>query len=276
MLVNLNDILPAAADSGGSVACVNVFGFEDAQAIIAAAEKLDQPVILATNKDMVDLLGVECLAGMLLPLIQQSSARICLHLDHCYEEPIVYRAMRAGYSSVMFDGSQLPLTDNIRRTRNVVEVARSFGISVEGEIGSVPYSEGRDHIKSIATPPEEAEAYARESGIDAVAVSVGNVHRLTEPVSTIEYDRLQEIEQRVSIPLVIHGTTGIQEADLLKLKQTRVAKFNIGTSLRMVIGQRLRQAMQEHPDQFDRRYFMSEVAPYAEREAGRIIQLLAA
>lgn len=274
MLVNLNDLLPDAAKSSGAIACVNVFGFEDALAIISAAEELDHPVILATNKDMVDMLGVECLAGMLLPLIHRSSARIVLHLDHCYEESIVYRAMHAGYSSVMFDGSQLPLVENILRTKNVVEVAKALGVTVEGEIGSVPYSEGRDHIKAISTIPNEAESYAKESGIDAIAVSVGNIHRLTTPTSVIDYERLKIIESQVNIPLVIHGTTGISEEDIIKLKQTRVAKFNIGTSLRMVIGENLRKKMQDEPDQFDRRYFMSKVFPFAQREAIRLISLL--
>ena len=274
MLVNLNDILPAAEKSSGAIACVNVFGFEDAIAIISAAEEADFPVILATNKDMVDMLGVECLAGMLLPLIHKSSAKICLHLDHCYEEAIVFRAIRAGYSSVMFDGSQLPLEENISRTKNVVDVAHALGVTVEGEIGSVPYSEGRDHIKAISTIPAEAQVYAEQSGIDAIAVSVGNIHRLTTPTSVIDYDRLEEIEELINIPLVIHGTTGITEDDLIKLKQTRVAKFNIGTSLRMVIGNTLRAKMAEEPDQFDRRYFMSKVLPSAQTEAKRIIELL--
>jgi len=274
MLVNLNDLLPEAEKSSGAIACVNVFGFEDALAVISAAEELDHPVIIATNKDMVDMLGVECLAGMLLPLIKRSSARICLHLDHCYEESIVYQAIHAGYSSVMFDGSQLPLDENIRRTRNVVEVAKALGVSVEGEIGSVPYDEGRDHIKAISTTPEEARAYAEGSGIDALAISVGNIHRLTTPTSVIDYELLEAVEELVTIPLVIHGTTGIAESDIIKLKQKRVAKFNIGTSLRMVIGQTLRQKMAEQPEQFDRRHFMSQVFPLAQQEAVRLISLL--
>ena len=169
MLVNLHDLLPKVANEDRAVSCINIFGFEDAQAIIAVAEKLNKPVILATNKEMVEQLGVECLAGMLLPLIHRSPADICLHLDHCYEEAIVYQAIDAGYSSVMFDGSQLPLGENIARTRQVVNVAHALGVSVEGEIGSVPYSEGRDHIKTQATVPEEAKQYAEESGIDALA-----------------------------------------------------------------------------------------------------------
>lgn len=276
MLQTLSDILPQAADSAGAVPCINVFGFEDALAITEVAEALELPVIMATNKDMVDMLGVETLAGMLLPIIRRSPAKICLHLDHCYEESIVYQAMHAGYSSVMYDGSQLPLHENIRRTRQVVEVAKALGVSVEGEIGSVPYSEGRDHIQSIYTEPEQAAEYATESGIDAVAIAVGNIHRLKAPGCDIDYERLQQIEDVVEIPLVIHGTSGIYEADLQRLKQTRVAKFNVGTSLRQVIGHSLRAAMLAEPEQFDRSHFMRVIQPAIREEVRRIMLTLAA
>lgn len=274
MLVTLNDLLPDAAESASAVACINVFGFEDARAILDAAETLQRPVILATNKDMVDLLGVESLAGMLAPMAQASSAKVCLHLDHTYDEAIVYKAMQSGFSSVMFDGSQLSLDENIRRCRQVAAVAEAFGISLEGEIGSVPYEEGRDHIKSISTEPEQAQRFAVESGIDAMAVAVGNVHRLTTPTCTIDYERLAKIEASVDIPLVIHGTTGIPEVDIIKLKQTQIAKFNVGTSLRMAVGQALREAMVAEPDQFDRSYFMRQIMPQIRDEAMRIIRVL--
>ena len=275
MLVNLCQILPQAANGNGSVACFNIFGFEDAQAIISAAESTNLPVIIATNKDMVDQLGVRCLAGMLLPLIQKSTAQICLHLDHCYEEAVIYQAMGAGYSSVMFDGSQLPLDENITRTRQVVNIAHSLGLSVEGEIGSVPYHEGRDHIRTEATVPEQARMYVDKSNIDAVAISVGNIHRLSKPSAEIDFTLLQEIESLVDIPLVIHGTTGIANDELLRLKSTRVAKFNIGTSLRRVIGDSLRQSMENEPEKYDRQYFMSKVQTHAQSEAERMLRLLA-
>jgi len=274
MLVNLQQILPDASKSQGAIPCCNVFGFEDAMAIIKAAERVNRPVILAANKDMVEQLGVKAMAGMLLPLIEDSPTAICLHLDHCYDEHVIYQAMQAGFSSVMFDGSQLSLSENIRRTSQVVSVAKSLGVSVEGEIGSVPYEEGRDHIKSIFTVPEEAAQYASESGLDCLAVAVGNIHRLSTPTSTIDYELLSAIEERVNVPLVIHGTSGIKEADLLTLKKTAVAKFNVGTSLRQALGHNLRTAMQAEPEQYDRQYFMGKVSPHIEREATRILTLL--
>ncbi|OEE67741.1 fructose-bisphosphate aldolase [Enterovibrio norvegicus FF-33] len=275
MLVNLNDLLPSAAVSDGAVACCNVFGLEEAKAIIAAAESISLPVILAVNKDMVDLVGVEAMGGMLVPMAKASSVPVCVHLDHCYEEAIVYRAIHSGFSSVMFDGSQLPLEENIRRTRQVVDVAHAVGVTVEGELGSVPYEEGRDHIISMATLPEEATRYTAESGIDALAVSVGNVHRKTEANSPIDFDLLKKIEMATTLPLVIHGTTGIAEADLLTLKQQRVAKFNVGTTLRMAFGQAIRESMQQEPDKYDRQYFAGKAMPALQNEAARVIALLA-
>ena len=275
MLVTLNEILPDAANSDYAIPCFNVFGYEEGRAIVDAAETLKHPIILAANKDMVDFMGVELLAKMLLSLAKNSSAKVCVHLDHTYDEEIVYRAMHHGFSSVMFDGSQLSLEENIRRTKQVAEVAHALGVSVEGEIGSVAYKEGRDHIKSISTTPDDARRYAEESGLDAMAIAIGNVHRLTTPDSVIDYALLESIAGEIgTMPLVIHGTTGIKEEDILKLKRTRVSKFNIGTSLRMAMGENLRRLMNEEPEQFDKLYFMKKVIPFVQADAERIIRLL--
>jgi fructose-bisphosphate aldolase class II len=275
MLVNLNDILPQAADSKYAVPCFNAFGYEDARAIVEAAEELKKPVIIAANKDMVDYMGVKTIARMFGSLAEDSSAQVCVHLDHTYDEEIVFQAIHHGFSSVMFDGSQLPLEENILRTRQVANVAHAVGVSVEGEIGSVPYTEGRDHIKSISTDPNEAKRYAQEGGLDAMAVAVGNIHRLTTPTSVIEYPLLKTISEVVGdIPLVIHGTTGIKDEDIIKLKQTRISKFNIGTSLRMTLGQNLRRLMNEEPDKFDKAYFMHKTMPYVQQDAMRVLELL--
>lgn len=274
MLVNLKELLPQAAASDYAVPCFNVFGYEDARAIVEAAETVNKPVILACNKDVADFYGVETAAAMLLPLANNSSVPVCLHLDHTYEEDVVYRALKAGFSSVMFDGSQLSLDENIARTRAVADVAHALGASVEGEIGSVPYDEGRDHIKSIYTEPEDALRFAKESGADCVAISVGNVHRLTEPTCTIDFGRLDRIANMVDIPLVIHGTSGIRDEDMEVLKRTRVSKFNIGTCLRQALGHNLRDFMNAEPQKFDRIYFMQKAMPFVKQEAIRNFELL--
>jgi fructose-bisphosphate aldolase class II len=175
----------------------------------------------------------------------------------------------------MYDGSQLPLADNIARTARVADVAHAFGASLEGEIGSVPYHEGRDHIRSELTEPEAAATFAAASGIDAMAIAVGNVHRLTHASATIDFERLARIEALTTLPLVIHGSSGLREPDLRRLKRTRVAKFNIGTTMRQTFARSLRASLAAEPEQFDRLTLMRPVGSALEAEARRIFELLA-
>lgn len=274
MRANLTELLNHARLKNVAVPCFNIFGYEDALAVVKAAESCNAPVILATNKDMVEFAGLRYLAGMLNTLAEQSTAKVCVHLDHCYDDEVARQAIDEGYHSVMFDGSQLPLEENIIRSKAIVEYAHKAGVSVEGEIGSVPYSEGRAHIRSELTEPSQAHTYSVESGVDAVAVSVGNVHRLTDSTTPIEFDRLALIREVVTQPLVIHGTSGIKEADIQKLASTSISKFNIGTKLRQVFGQSLRSTLAENPAMFDRLQIMKKIMPNLQAEACRHIELL--
>lgn len=274
MLVTLRELLVPAAAGTHAVPCFNVFGPEESQAIVAAAQRLGSGVIVACNKEMADFMGVAGFVGMVRHAAVSATVPVCIHLDHCDDEVRIAQALDAGFSSVMFDGSQLPLADNIARTARVVARAQACGASVEGEIGSVPYAEGRDHIKRELTAVHEAQAFARDSGVDAMALSVGNVHRLREPVARIDYERLAQIEAVTALPLVIHGTTGITEADLLRLKSTRVAKFNIATAMRQVFGRSLRQVLADQPELFDRLTMMKPVGQALESEAERWLRLL--
>lgn len=276
MKVSLHDILPGALAGGYAVPCFNVFGYEDAVSIINAAEQEKSPVILATNKEMTEFMGPVQAASMLGLLASDAAVPVCVHLDHCYEVDAVCAAVDAGYSSVMFDGSQLPIDENIHKTRQVVEYASSRGVSVEAEIGSVPYSSGRDHIKSELTDPLDAKRLESESGADAIAISVGNVHRLQETSSTISFERVEKIEALLAKPLVIHGTSGIADSDVSRLATMGVCKFNIGTTLRMAFGNSLRNYLDAHADEFDRLTIFKEVMPAVEAEAVRNIRLLGA
>jgi fructose-bisphosphate aldolase, class II len=274
MFVTLNDLLPAAARARHAVPCFNVFGNEEVVAVLAAAEALGRGVILACNRDMARHMGVAGFAGMVRGLAAATTVPVCVHLDHCDEEDTVFAALRAGFTSVMFDGSQLPLEDNIARTARVALVAHAFGASIEGEVGSVPYTEGRDHIRSELTDPADALAFAQRSGVDAMAISVGNVHRLQSASSEIDFARVEQIAALTQVPLVIHGTSGIREADLLRLKTMRVAKFNIGTTLRMSFARSLRASLAADPAQFDRLVLMRPVLAALQAEAARMMAVL--
>ena len=274
MLVNLTTILSPAAASSYSVACFNVFGWEDARAVVDGAAQLGAPVILAATLDFRKFMPVEVIAVMLRSLAERAPVPVCVHLDHTYDVDEVLRAVDLGFTSVMFDGSQLPLEENIAGTRRVAQYAHAAGCSVEAEIGSVPYAHGRAHIKTELTEIGEAVRLAGETGLDALAVSVGNVHRLTAPSAVIDFARLARICASVAVPLVIPGTSGIREQDIERLTRTRVAKFNIGTVLRQAFGRGLRETLARHAERFDRLEIMGDVMPIVGREAQRMIRLL--
>ena len=274
MLLNLAKILAPAVDGGYSVACFNVFGWEDARAVVEGAAELNAPVILAVNLDFRRFMPLQAICVMLRSLAESAAVPVCIHLDHTYEVDEVLRAVDLGFSSVMYDGSQLTLEENIAGTQRVVQYAHAVDCSVEAEIGSVPYAEGRAHIKSELTQVSDAVRFAAESGTDAMAVSVGNVHRLQQPGASIDFARLEQIEAAVRVPLVIHGTSGLFERDIVRLARTRVAKFNIGTVLRQAFGRGLRDTLARYPDRFDRLEIMRDAMPAVSREAMRMISLL--
>lgn len=273
------DLLRSANAAGGAVPGFNVFGHEDALGVVRAAEALGAPVILATNREMVEYMGVRQAASLLGLLAEEASVPVCVHLDHCHDVDLARRAIDAGYDSVMYDGSMLALADNIRETSRVVEHARDAGAGVEGEIGSVAYSasgnRGREHVRHEPTEPDAAREFALGSGVDAVAVSVGNVHRLEVPTARIDFERLARVSEAVDAPLVIHGTSGISEDQLVRLATTTpVAKFNVGTSLRRAFGRSLRGALASRPDEYDRLTLFAEVIPAVGAEAKRYLELL--
>ncbi len=274
MLVNLAKILAPAVDGSYSVACFNVFGWEDARAVADAAIELRAPVILAVNLDFRRFMPLEAICVMLRSLAESAPVPVCIHLDHTYEVPEVLRAVDLGFTSVMYDGSQLPIEENIAGALRVAQYAHAAGCSVEAEIGSVPYADGRAHIKSELTEVSDAVRFAEDSGIDAMAVSVGNVHRLQTPGATIDFDRLAQIEAAVKVPLVIHGTSGLFDQDIVRLARTRIAKFNIGTVLRQAFGRGLRETLARYPDRYDRLEIMHDAMPTVSCEAMRMIRLL--
>ena len=274
MLVNLAEILAPAAKSSYSVACFNVFGWEDAGAVVDAAARLGAPVILAVSLDFRRFMPLEVICVMLRSLGARAPVPVCVHLDHTFDVAELERAVDLGFTSVMYDGSQLPLEDNIAGARRVADYAHAAGCSIEAEIGSVPYAEGRPHIKSELTEVSDAVRFAGEARIDAMAIAVGNIHRLQTPGAVIDFVRLEQIAGAVRVPLVIHGTSGILEEDIARLARTRVAKFNIGTVLRQAFGRGLRETLARNPDRFDRLEIMGEAMQAIRDEATRMIRLL--
>jgi fructose-bisphosphate aldolase class II len=183
-------------------------------------------------------------------LAEQSSKPIVCHLDHGYSKEECIEGMENGFTSVMFDGSKLSLNENIEKTHEIAELAHKNNISVEGEIGFVGYSEG---AASKSTDPLEAKEFADKSHCDAMAISAGNVHLQTNTSSSIDTDVIEKIQSLTSIPLVLHGSSGIDHTLRRKLaSSTNVCKFNIGTELRKTFGDNLRKKINQNPNIYDR------------------------
>jgi fructose-bisphosphate aldolase class II len=260
MRVSLKEMLPDAVGRNRVICGFNIFGYEDSVAVIEAAEEKKAPVLLMVNRAMADFMPPDLCGPMLSRLAERSSARIAVHLDHAWDLTAIERALDGGFSSVMYDGSNKPLAENIELTARARVLADRYGASLEGEVGTIPYDDlGETEVEM--TDPSEAARFGEETGVDVLAVSVGNIHRLTTPTAKIDFSRLGEIERATSIPLVIHGVSGLPETEIRALLQTGVVKFNIGTRLRMAFGKRLQNEFDNDPGQFDRLHLMNKVIP---------------
>ncbi|WDR04779.1 class II fructose-bisphosphate aldolase [Devosia rhodophyticola] len=249
-LVTLGDVLMPARDRGYAVAGVVVLGWEDARAYVNAAEAEGLPVILQAGPGCRAHTPLPVLAAMFKALAQNASVPVVAHLDHGASLEECRAAIECGFSSVMFDGSRLPLQQNIAETRAVADMAHAARVSCEGEIGFVGYADGD---ASASTSTVDAARFAAQTGVDALAISVGNVHLQKVQMATINVGAVRAIEAATAVPLVIHGGSGVP-GDMRQFlaRNTNVSKFNIGTELRMMFGAALRKSLAAEPDLFDR------------------------
>ncbi|OSQ50672.1 class II fructose-bisphosphate aldolase [Marivita geojedonensis] len=249
-LVTLADVVQPALKGGYAVAGLVTLGWEDMRAYVAAAEAENVSVILQAGPSCRAHTPLPILGKMFRHLAENASVPVVAHLDHGYTVDDCRTAIDSGFTSVMFDGSRLPLAQNIAETAAIAEMAHAAGVSCEGEIGFVGYSNGDP---SAGTDPAEAAQFAAETGIDAMAISVGNVHLQQDKEGGLDEDRIRAIEAVTRVPLVIHGGSGVPVEQRRRLAQgSSICKFNIGTELRMAFGAALREAVNSDPNRFDR------------------------
>lgn len=262
-----------ALHQGYAVPGFVVLGWEDARAFVDAAEEQGLPVILQAGPGCRAHTPLPVLGAMFAWLAERATVPVVAHLDHSRDVATCRAAIDSGFTSVMIDGSDLPLEENLKLTSDVVALARGHGVSVEAELGLVGYAGG---AASTATDAGEAARMAA-TGIDALAVSVGNVHLMQEADATIDRAAIARISAACpDLPLVLHGGSGIAGADRRALAlETAICKFNIGTELRMAFGVALRGAVASSPDQFDRIALLSETMPPMRALAGQIMRQLA-
>jgi fructose-bisphosphate aldolase class II len=254
-LATLAQVLQPALKGGYAVPGIVCLGWEDMRAYVAAAEAEAAPVILQAGPGCRAHMPLPVLARMFRHLADTAGVPVVAHLDHGHTLEDCRAALDLGFTSVMIDGSALSLQANIDLTAAAAELAHEAGASCEGEIGFVGYAGG---VASAGTDPDQAARFARVTGVDALAVSVGNVHLQERPGGGLDLDRLRAIEAVTSVPLVIHGGSGVPPAQRAMLAAaSRIAKFNIGTELRLAFGMALRDVLARDPAQFDRLAILS-------------------
>jgi fructose-bisphosphate aldolase class II len=255
-LATLADVLQPALKHKYAVAGLVTLGWEDMRAYVAAAEAEGCPVILQAGPSCRAHTPLPILGKMFRHLAEHASVPVVAHLDHGYTLEECREALDSGFTSLMFDGSRKPLNQNIDETAEIARMAHAAGISCEGEIGFVGYADGEN---SAGTDPAEAAQFARETGVDAMAISVGNVHLQQDKEGGLDEARIRAIEALTNTPLVIHGGSGVPVAQRMALATgSRVCKFNIGTELRMAFGEALRTAVNRDPSRFDRVTILKE------------------
>ncbi|MBK5445096.1 class II fructose-bisphosphate aldolase [Peribacillus sp. TH24] len=247
MLVNTKEILSAAQNGKYGVAAFNVYNLETVQAAITVAEKENHPVIIALGERYFDTVDVEGFAALVKTLAGKSSVPVSLHLDHAYEKESIIRAIRCGFTSVMYDGSKYELTENIRLTKEITEIAHMAGVSVEAEIGSVARGAFSDEEEGdgTLTEPKSAKEFVEETDVDFLAASIGTVHGMYTGKPNIDLDLLEEIRQLVGIPLVLHGGSGTPDEIIKQAVARGICKVNVNTEVSLAATSYLNQAFEQ-------------------------------
>lgn len=271
-LITLADVLQPALRDGYAVGGLVTLGWEDMRAYVAAAEAENCPVILQAGPGCREHTPLPVLGKMFRHLAENASVPVVAHLDHGYTYDECALALDSGFTSLMYDGSRNPLAENINETKRIVDMAHAAGISCEGEIGFVGYANGEN---SSGTAPKEAAIFASETNVDAMAISVGNVHLQEDKEGGLDETRIAEIQALTTVPLVIHGGSGVPVEQRQRLaKSTNICKFNIGTELRMAFGDAMRTAVNADPNRFDRVNILKETHDPMVTAARRVLSAM--
>lgn len=284
MLVPLTKVLKKANKQGYAVGAFNINNLEIIQAVMNAAEAEQSPVILSTSEGAIAYAGMEELGALVHLAAKKTKLPVVFHLDHGKNYDLVKKAIQSGlYTSVMFDGSSLPYKENVKRTKQLVQIAHKRGISVEAELGAIAGIEDFVSVKekdAHLTDPEQAEDFVKRTGCDALAIAIGTSHGAYKykGQSTLDFKRLKDIKQRIGVPLVLHGASGVpssikqqcikygckiekakgvSDANIKKAVSLGVNKVNIDSDLRIAFDAGIRKFLAEEPEVFDPRKILA-------------------
>jgi len=275
-LIDPRPSIQAARDARHGVGAFNLTMIEHAEAFAAAAERADAPLILQISENCVKYHGsLEPVGLAALEIARQATVPVAVHLDHAEDIALIHCAVRLGFTSVMYDGSRLADEDNRATTRDVVRFCHSHGVAVEAELGEIGGKDGA-HTPGIRTNPQDAKRFVEDTGVDWLAVAVGSSHAMSSRYATLDLDLVSRLAHAVSVPLVLHGSSGVNDKTLSAVVQTGVSKVNTATYLNLVFTSAVRAHLTAGPSVVDTRRYIRVGRDAMADETYRLLGVLGA
>ncbi|MFJ9774513.1 ketose-bisphosphate aldolase [Kitasatospora sp. NPDC101157] len=275
-LVGTGEIVAPALSKGRGVGAFNVIQLEHAEAIVAGAEAAGTPVVLQISQNAVRYHGgLTPIGSATLAVAAAAAVPVAVHLDHASERPLVEQALRLGFGSVMFDASALPYEENLRATAEVAALCHEAGVWVEAELGEVGGKDGV-HAPGARTDPEQAAEFVGRTRVDALAVAVGSSHAMLTRTAALDLGLIAALRAAVTVPLVLHGSSGVPETTLAAAVAHGMTKINIATHLNKAFTEAVRRHLTTAPTLVDPRTYLGAARNAVSREVTRLLSLLTA
>ncbi|MCG7410726.1 class II fructose-1,6-bisphosphate aldolase [Paenibacillus sp. ACRRX] len=259
-LVSMNEFLPKAKANKFAVGQFNINNLEFVQAITEAGMEENSPLIFGVSEGALRYMGMEYTVAMAKAAAKKSGLPIALHLDHGSTFEVAMACIRAGFSSVMFDGSHHAYEDNIRLTKEVVRAAHAMGVSVEGELGTIGGTEDDltvDEEAATLAKPEEAIRFYEETGVDAMAIAVGTAHGMYKGEPKLHYDIIEAVASKIPVPVVLHGGSGVPDDSIKKAIAAGAGKINVNTENQVAATAAIRAALAKDAEIIDPRKYLT-------------------
>jgi fructose-bisphosphate aldolase class II len=261
-------------NSSTAIGAFNVILLEHAEALVMGAEQSQLPLILQISENCVKYHGaLKPISVATIAIAEASTLPISVHLDHAESEELVKQALDLGYDSVMFDGSKLGYKENVQASQRMRALCDSYGATLEVEIGEVGGKDGV-HAPGIRTKPAEARDFANETGANLIAVAVGSSHAMATRDASLDFQLIRDIATEVKIPLVLHGSSGVSDADLQEAVRSGMRKINIATHLNGIFTDRVRVELDKNPSLTDPRKYIGQSRDDVSHEVARLLKLL--
>lgn len=259
-LVSMNEFLPKAKANKFAVGQFNMNNLEFAKAITEAAMQEKSPFIFGVSEGALKYMGIEYTVAIAEAAAKESGLPIALHLDHGSSFEVAMKCIRAGFSSVMFDGSHHPYEENIKLTKEIVKAAHAMGVSVEGELGTIGGVEDDisvDEANASLANPEEAIRFFEETGVDALAIAVGTAHGMYKGEVKIHYDIIEAVTKVIPVPIVLHGGSGVPDEAIQRSIQAGVGKINVNTENQVAATDAIREVLAKDAKVYDPRKYLT-------------------